>query len=143
MNFKILSRSVKNLLISIIKYYFHHVVLQEPVRIAGKSNPHNALLLPEKTASLRLESCHHVEIFAKTFNHAPSLRNVTITDSAKKIKLHPKMYEIGSGTSPKFNKFELINVRTYEICCDKLFLYRALHIQISQKTMIKMQILKH
>merc|ERR1719210_1985650 len=82
---------------------------RDPIRIAGKSNSHNALSLPEKSASLQLESCHHVEIFAKTFNSAPILKNVTITDSAK-VKLHPKMYEIGSGTSPKFTKFELTNV---------------------------------
>jgi len=87
---------------------------RDPLRIADKSNPRNTLYLPENAASLQLERCHHVEIFAKTFNHAKSLKNVTITDSAK-TKLHPKMYEIGSGTSPHFTTFELTNVRHLEV----------------------------
>ena len=73
-----------------------------------------------------------MEIFAKTFNHAPSIRNITITDS-EKTKLHPKMYEIGSGTSPRFDKFELANVRIYEIWFDEYFLFRALNISIQNQ----------
>ena len=83
---------------------------QEPIRIAGKSNPHNALSLPEKTGSVRLEGCHHVELFAKTFNKASDLKNVTISGSGK-VVLHPRMFEIGSGTPPKFDSFDITNVR--------------------------------
>lgn len=82
---------------------------KDPLRIAGKENPHNALFLPEKTRSLRIEGCHHVEVFAKTFNHAAHLKNVTISGCGKAI-LHPRMYHIGSGTPPKFSLFEINNV---------------------------------
>jgi len=87
---------------------------REPIRIAGKSNPHNALSLPEKAGSVRLEGCHHVELFAKTFNKASDLKNLTISGSGK-VVLHPRMFEIGSGTPPKFDSFDITNVRHLEV----------------------------
>ena len=87
-----------------------YIIFQEPIRIAGKSNPHNALSLPEKAGSVRLEGCHHVELFAKTFNKASDLKNITISGSGK-VVLHPRMFEIGSGTPPKFDSFDITNVR--------------------------------
>ena len=87
-----------------------YIIFQEPIRIAGKSNPHNALSLPEKAGSVRLEGCHHVELFAKTLNKASDLKNITISGSGK-VVLHPRMFEIGSGTPPKFDSFDITNVR--------------------------------
>ena len=105
-------RGLNSLNLDTYNYYVLWFFLQDPLRIAGKENPHNALFLPEKTRSLRIEGCHHVEVFAKTFNHAAHLKNVTISGCGKAI-LHPRMYHIGSGTPPKFSLFEINNVRKF------------------------------
>ena len=109
--------------------------LQDPLRIAGKANPHNALFLPDKTRSLRIEGCHHVEVFAKTFNHAAHLKNVTISGGGKAI-LHPRMYHIGSGTPPKFSLFEITNVRKFCFIIN-FILNQLLSLNVSPKVLNK------
>lgn len=68
-------------------------VHNQVVRIGSEQNSHNSPFLPAYTASLQLEGCHHVEIFARAFNHVvESLKKVSVEDSTT-VVLHQRQFE--------------------------------------------------
>jgi len=63
------------------------------LRIGSLRNSHNSAYLPEKAVSVHLKGCHHVELFARTFNHvAQSLRNLSVVDSTTAV-MHKRLFE--------------------------------------------------
>lgn len=88
------------------------------LKVGGHSNHHNALSVPENASSLNLTDCHHVEVFARTFNHVAGLKNVTISGS-RKVVLHTGMYKsrngAGSGKPPSFALFEITDVHQLDV----------------------------
>jgi len=68
-------------------------VHNQVVRIGSEQNSHNSPFLPANTASLQLKGCHHVEIFARAFNHVvDSLKRVSVEDSTTAV-LHQRQFE--------------------------------------------------
>ena len=83
---------VTNDILKCYSLHIHSMVLQV-LRIGSLRNSHNSAYLPEKAVSVHLKGCHHVELFARTFNHvAQSLRNLTIVDSTTAV-LHKRLFE--------------------------------------------------
>ena len=71
----------------------NHGMILKVLRIGSLRNSHNSDYLPEKAVSVHLKGCHHVELFARTFNHvAQSLRNLTIVDSTTAV-MHKRLFE--------------------------------------------------
>ena len=84
-----------NDLTSLKKGYSLHIhgMIFQVLRIGSLRNSHNSAYLPEKAVSVHLKGCHHVELFARTFNHvAQSLRNLTIVDSTTAV-MHKRLFE--------------------------------------------------
>ena len=78
----------------------------------GNKAKHNALHLPAGAAQLSVSGCHHVEMFGRTLNSLPHLKNVSIAN-CHKVVLHPRLYEVraGNGGTNHIDTFSLENVR--------------------------------
>ena len=72
---------------------------------------HNAASPPATTAQLLVSGCHHVEIFGRTLNSLPRLKNISVIDSHK-VVLHPRLYEVraGNGGTTHLQSVSLENV---------------------------------
>jgi hypothetical protein len=68
-----------------LKRIFYHQILNiGPPGSNGDSKPkHNGLHLPAGAAQLAVSGCHHVEVFGRTLNALPQMKNITIADSHK------------------------------------------------------------
>lgn len=67
---------------------------------------------PDATVQLHIEGCQQLEVFSRTLNSMPGLRNVTFNDISSLI-LHQRLYEArsGNGQSSTVTNFEISNVR--------------------------------